>query len=255
MEFIDLSVSLETDRHWAPWWARNKVVRQGHRFGALAVFLLTGLTPRFLKNRLGWSNDMLTLSSHGTTHLDAPWHYGPTAGGGRAMTIDEVPLSWCYGPGICVDMSHKQDGDAITREDIEAWQGVSGVTISKGDIVLIRTGMDRLVGKKSYFTTGPWVTAEATRYLLEKGVRVTGIDAWGWDGPLNHMARRAKSGEGTFWEAHYVGTEIPYCHLERLAGLEKLPASGFTLSCFPLKVKGGSGGPSRVVAMVGSDDD
>ena len=247
--YIDLSAPLENDKSWAPWWARNKVKRQGHRFGALAVFLLTGLTPRFLKERLGWANDVLTLSSHGTTHLDAPWHYGPKSGGERAMTIDELPLSWCHGPGVCLDMRSKKDGEAILVSDIKAWEEEHGPICAK-TIVLVMTGMDRLLGSKSYFTTGPWVSAAATRYLLEKGVRITGIDAWGWDGPLNHMARRAKAGEGEFWEGHYVGLETPYGHLERLAGLCQLPARGFTVSCFPLKVKGGSAGPSRVVAMV-----
>ncbi|BCS98242.1 hypothetical protein DSLASN_38740 [Desulfoluna limicola] len=253
MEILDLSAPLDTDKAWAPWWARNRVKRQGHRFGALAVFLLTGLSPRFLRRRLGWANDILTLSSHGTTHLDAPWHYAPDSGGKRALTIDEIPLSWCFAPGVCVDMTHKKDGEAITEGDIASWEEATGLPIGAGTIVLIRTGMDRLLGDPAYFTTGPWVTAGATRYLTGKGVKVTGIDAWGWDGPLAHMTRRAKTGDGNFWEAHYEGADTPYCHLERLAGLHRLPDSGFTVSCFPLKVKGGSAGPSRVVALMTCD--
>ena len=255
MKTLDLSAPLETDTAWAPWWARNRVKHQGHRFGALAIFLLTGLTPRFLRHRLGWANDTLSLSSHGTTHLDAPWHYAPDAGGKRAMTIDEIPLSWCFAPGICIDMRHKKDGEAISREEIIAWEKNQGINITPGTIVLIHTGMDRLFGDPAYFTTGPWVTREATRYLTLKGVHITGIDAWGWDGPLCHMVQRAKDGTGTFWESHYEGAENPYCHLERLAGLQQLPSWGFTVSCFPLKVTGGSAGPSRVVALVPSSEE
>lgn len=253
MEILDLSAPLETDTAWAPRWARTRVKRQGHRFGALAIFCLTGLSPRFLRRRLGWANETLSLSSHGTTHLDAPWHYAPDSGGKRALTIDEIPLSWCFAPGVCLDMTHKGDGEAITEADITGWEAATGIAITPGTIVLIRTGMDRLLGDPAYFTTGPWVTREATRCLIEKGVKVAGVDAWGWDGPLAHMAKRARTAQGTFWESHYEGAETPYCHLERLAGLHRLPRNGFTVCCFPVKVKGGSAGPSRVVALMTPD--
>jgi kynurenine formamidase len=96
------------------------------------------------------------------------------------------------------------------------------------------------------------VSSAATQWLLDQGVRVTGIDAWGWDAPLAVQARRAKQTgrRDLFWEAHYVGVEKEYCHMERLANLDQLPSKGFTLCAFPLKVKGGSAGPARVVALV-----
>ena len=80
-----------------------------------------------------------------------------------------------------------------------------------------------------------------------------GIDSWGWDAPLAHQAQEAKrSGrQDVFWSAHYVGVEKEYCQIERLANLDRLPATGFGVCAFPLKVKGGSAGPARVVAMVG----
>ena len=83
-------------------------------------------------------------------------------------------------------------------------------------------------------------------------MKVTGIDSWGWDTPLPGMAATAKStgNRPLFWEAHYVGAEKEYCHLERLTGLDQLPPSGFKISCFPMKVKGGSAGPARVVAII-----
>ena len=77
-----------------------------------------------------------------------------------------------------------------------------------------------------------------------------GIDAWGWDAPLHMQAERAKSsGEpGVFWEAHQA--DLPYSQLERLMNLGALPPTGFTVSCFPLKIEGASGAPARVVAHV-----
>jgi kynurenine formamidase len=66
------------------------------------------------------------------------------------------------------------------------------------------------------------------------------------------QARRAKETgrRDLFWEAHFLGVEKEYCHMERLANLDQLPRTGFTVCAFPLKVKGGSAGPARVVALV-----
>lgn len=252
MQLIDLSVTLDNDKHWAPWWARNKVVRQDHRFGRLAIWMVLRLTPGYLRGRLGWANDVIKISTHGTTHLDAPWHFAPQSEGRPARTIDQVPLEWCFSDGVVLDMTHKQDGDAVEVADVKAALEKIAYTIKPMDIVLIRTGGDAMLGTPDYFSKGVGVSAAATRWILDQGVKVTGIDAWGWDLPLPRMAAKAKaSGDRSlFWEAHYVGADKEYCHLERLTGLERLPASGFTLSCFPLKVKGGSAGPARVVAMV-----
>ena len=100
------------------------------------------------------------------------------------------------------------------------------------------------------------MTAEATEWLIEAGVRVMGIDAWGWDGPLGIQAARAREANrnGVFWAAHYVGTRREYCHLERLANLAQLPATGAWLCAFPLRVKDGSAGPTRAVAFVEGRD-
>ena len=134
----------------------------------------------------------------------------------------------------------------MARDPVESTQG------HPGEIVLIRTGNDRLLGQRAYFSTGPGVSAEATRWLIDQGIRVMGIDSWGWDAPLAQQAAEARrSGRSdVFWQAHYVGVDREYCHMERLANLGALPPTGFTVSAFPLKVKGGSAGPARVVAMV-----
>ena len=79
-----------------------------------------------------------------------------------------------------------------------------------------------------------------------------GIDAWGWDAPLGKQAREAKrtGRSDLFWEAHFVGVDKEYCQIERLANLSALPPKGFTVCAFPLKVKRGSAGPARVVALL-----
>ena len=93
---------------------------------------------------------------------------------------------------------------------------------------------------------------EATLYLTSRGVRVTGTDCWSWDAHFTHMARRYAETKdvGVIWEGHKAGREIGYCHIEKLHNLESLPATGFVVSCFPVKVKAASGGWTRAVAIL-----
>ena len=81
---------------------------------------------------------------------------------------------------------------------------------------------------------------EATLYLLERGVRVTGTDGWSWDAPFVHTREKyvATRRCGLIWEGHKAGREIGYCHLEKLHNLEALPPTGFTVCCFPVKIRG-----------------
>ena len=252
MRIIDLSLPLEDDRQWAPWWAHTRVWHQSHRFGARAIRLLFGLGRKHLRNGLGWSNDVLKMSTHGTTHVDAPWHYAPVSAGKPARTIDELPLEWFHGPGVVIDVRHLPSDAAAQPHDIEDGLAAAGHQLAPGDIVLIRTGNDRLWGTRAYYNAGPGVSAAATRWLIDRGVRLMGIDAWGWDRPLAAQAQEAKATGRTdlFWEAHYVGIDHEYCQIERLAHLDQLPPSGFQVCAFPLKVRRGSGGPTRAVAII-----
>jgi kynurenine formamidase len=97
---------------------------------------------------------------------------------------------------------------------------------------------------------GLGVSAAATHWLYDRGVRVMGIDAWGWDRPLWMQAEEAKARQqpGIFWAAHQA--DLSYSQIERLANLEQLPPTGFTVACFPLRLVGGSAAPARVVAIV-----
>jgi kynurenine formamidase len=92
---------------------------------------------------------------------------------------------------------------------------------------------------------------EATLYLTSRGVRVAGIDAWGWDAPFAHTRKRwlETHDPSIIWEGHKAGREIPYCHMEKLCNLEQLPGHGFIVACFPHKVKAGSAGWTRAVAL------
>jgi len=134
--------------------------------------------------------------------------------------------------------------------DVEAELERIGHELAERDIVLVRTGRDRFVEEPGYMALGPGVTVDATRWLYERGVRVMGIDAWGWDGPLHLQAQAALESQecGVFWAAHQA--DLPYSQIERLVNLGELPASGFQVACFPLKIVGAGGAPARVVGIV-----
>ena len=89
-------------------------------------------------------------------------------------------------------------------------------------------------------------------FLLEKGVKITGTDAWSWDAPFAYTAEKYKitKDPSIIWEGHRAGMEKAYCHMEKLSSLEKLPDYGFTVSCFPFKIKKASAGFIRAVAIL-----
>jgi kynurenine formamidase len=195
----------------------------------------------------------VTLTTHNGTHLDAPWHYHPTMNNGeRAITIDEVPLDWCLQPGVKLDFRHYPDGHLVSATEVEAELERIGHHLQPLDIVLVNTRAGSTYGTKDYVDSGCGMGAEATLYLLERGVRLTGTDGWSWDAPFSHTAKKyAKTGDASLvWEGHKAGRKIGYCHLEKLHNLESLPAFGFTVICFPVKVRGGSAGWTRAVAVL-----
>jgi kynurenine formamidase len=159
-------------------------------------------------------------------------------------------VEWFFGPGVVVDFADRGDGDAISATAMEQALQAAGHTLSPRDIVLVRTGRDAFYGQPDYIDRGPGVTAEATRWLYEHGVRVMGVDAWGWDRPLRLQAADAleRDAPGVFWEAHQV--DLPYSQIERLVGLDQLPPCGFTVACFPLRLVRASAAPARVVAII-----
>ena len=137
-------------------------------------------------------------------------------------------------------MKHKADFDAITSADIKQFLEQEQLSLVPNMIVLIKTGRDRLMGTKEFFQKGTGMTAEATKWLIDQGIKVMGIDQWGWDLPLPYLIKKAKESKNAelFWEAHLVGIDHEYCHMEQLTNLDALPTTGFKVSAFPLKIKG-----------------
>lgn len=254
-QMIDLSIAIENDLPSDPPHMIPKVAYADHNIGAQGMLaFFQGLTKEQLPDELGWAMEDIHLTTHSGTHLDAPYHYHPKMSNGqRAITIDEVPLDWCYSDGVVLDFSQKRNGEAITTSDVENELARIEYTLKPLDIVLVHVGADKAWGKAEYLITGAGMTRESTLYLLERGIKVVGIDAWSWDRPLPFLAEEfKKNGDPSIiWEAHFAGIEKRYCHMEKMANLDKIPRPhGFKVACFPINIKSASAGWTRPVAII-----
>jgi kynurenine formamidase len=252
--FVDLSIFLENDVISDPPPYRPKIEYVDHQTSMPdLVGFFPGLKPEDLPDGEAWAIERIQLITHNGTHLDAPYHFASTMNKGeRAITIDEVPLDWCFQPGVKLDFRHLPDGHVVTATEVEQELARIGHTLAPLEIVLVNTRAGSRYGNDDYVSAGCGMGYEATMYLLERGVRVTGTDGWSWDAPFVHTRERFReSGDaGLIWEGHKAGRDIGYCHLEKLHNLEALPARGFTVACFPCKIRAASAGWTRAVAIL-----
>jgi len=200
----------------------------------------------------GWfySSYNIHLSEHGGTHLDAPIHF---AEGGQAA--DEIPLDRLIGPAAVIDVSQASLADRdyrFTRQDLLAWEEEHG-RLPDGAIVLFRTGYERYwPDRTAYLGTAlrgeqgvanlhfPGLSEEAARLLAEeREIAAVGLDTASLD-----------YGQSKDFIAHRIllGKGIP--GFENVAGLGELPPVGATVIALPAKIRGGSGGPLRIVALL-----
>ena len=255
--FVDLSIYLENDVLSDPPAYAPKIEYFNHQntFEQIAPFF-PGLRKEDLPDGEGWAVERVELITHNGTHLDAPYHFHSTMDAAlgekkRAITIDEVPLEWCFQPGVKLDFRSFDDGYVVTAADVEAELKRIGHALKPFEIVVVNTRAGSRYWQGDYVSAGAGMGYEATMYLLERGVRVSGTDAWSWDAPFSHTAKKyAETKDASLiWEGHKAGRQIGYCHLEKLHNLESLPADGFFISCFPHKILGASAGWTRAVAI------
>jgi kynurenine formamidase len=212
-----------------------------------------GVELEDLHDGIGSAAEFVTVSTHSATHMDAPYHYGPTVAGKPARRIDEVPLEWCYADGVILDLRHKKTGEYITAADIEACLEKIDYRIKEGDIVLLWTGTDENRSDPNYPELHPGMSIEATEYLLDRGVRVLAIDAFGYDRPFSFQIPDLKAGrkEGFMPCHHILGRQREYVHIEQITNLGQVPRPhGFKVACFPINIQQAGGGWARVVAIV-----
>ncbi|BFM14783.1 cyclase family protein [Maricurvus nonylphenolicus] len=252
MQVVDLSKPIQYNRE-DPFFMRVKIRHKPHWIARWIVRLM-GLPFRLMpKDFVGWADDTITqMGVHSTTHIDAPWHYGPKNGTQKAASVEDIPLNECIGPGVVIDMTHKAEGDSITAEDLIQSLDKTGSELQPGSIVLIHTGRDEYMGTKLFWKKGTGMSAEATEWLIDQGITVMGIDQWGWDLPFHYQIQQAKqqNRDDLFWEGHRIGQHKPYWQMEQLTNLSSLPSHGFKVCVFPLKIVGASAAPARVVALL-----
>lgn len=253
-QYIDLSVTLENNPYTDPPHLLPKIEYTDHQQGWPEMSaMFPGLELDDLPGNEAWAAEWLTMTTHGGTHMDSPWHYASTTDGGKpAYGIDELPLDWCLRPGVKLDCRDYEDGYILQVDDIKQKLKQIDYQLQALDIVLINTSAGACFGQPEYLSKGCGVGRAATLWLLEQGVRVVGIDAWSWDAPFQYTRERyAKSKDASIiWEGHKAGRDIGYGQMEKLTNLEQLPDFGFMVSCFPYKIKHASAGFVRAVAIL-----
>ena len=252
--FVDLSIAIEMDVPSDPPGMEPRIDYTVHKdsVGVMANYF-PGLRPDDMPDGEGWASERVTISTHNGTHMDAPYHFHSTTNYGkdRAPAIDETPLEQCLCPGVKLDFRHLPDGYVATAQDVEDELNRIGHQLQPYDIVLVNTRAGSVYGQPEFIHAGCGMGRDATLYLTERGVRVVGTDAWSWDAPFSHTAKRwlETRDPAIIWEGHKAGREIPYWQMEKLTNLESLPPFGYEVACFPVKVRGASAGWSRVVAI------
>jgi kynurenine formamidase len=251
---VDLSATIGSSPDGTPEWQRTAIEYRDHSDGAVELAQNFGVPAHLLRMGEGPATEVFTrLGTHNSTHVDAPRHYNSVIDGRPARAIDELPLDWFVGPGVVLDATGRSDGDVVQPHDVERALAEIGHEIQSGDIVLIRTGCDAYYGDADYAAHGPGVSPEATLWLFDRGVRVMGIDAWGWDPPLRFQVPPAVAQDraGIIWGAHQIDRD--YAQIERMVNLAAVPSVGALIIALPLKVENGSAGPTRAVAVISDE--
>ena len=252
-----LSLNSAGDKTGAPDLQAGKLVDLSHPFDADTVYWPTAEGFRLEKDFEGvtdkgyfYAANKFSTAEHGGTHIDAPVHFAK----GR-HTVDEIPLEQLGGEGVVVDVVKQSEASRdyqVTAEDFQRWEKQNG-RIPAGAIVILRTGYARYwPDRKRYMGTDergagavpklhfPGLHPEAARWLtVNRSVKAVGLDTPSID-----------YGQSTLFESHRVLFEKNVPAFENLNNLDQLPAKNFTVVALPMKIRGGSGGPLRAIAIL-----
>ncbi|PCJ98814.1 MAG: cyclase [Flavobacteriaceae bacterium] len=178
----------------------------------------------------------LEMGEHTGTHVDAINHMGRAY---KGQSIDTMPLSMFYTEGICLNLSHKGLKELIEPSDMESACTADGLTIKKGDTVLLYTDHYRRTFGKNNWANGPGISAETAYWLGEKGISAFGVETMspGIPGLTNK-------------KVHHICGELNFTHYENMINLFTLVGRGrFRFIGLPLNIRGGTGSPVRAVAV------
>jgi kynurenine formamidase len=180
----------------------------------------------------GYNLELLFLSTHTGTHMDAPYHFLE-----KGAKIHEISLKKLVSETVLIK-SKKNDGESITKTDIQKFEKKHGKIVSFSSVIFY-TGWQRNLQKKYYFTKNPGLSVSAAKYLASKKINLVGIDS-----PSIDLGKDSK------FPVHQIFAKKGILIVENLANLEKIKSSKFHLVVLPLKLKNATGSPVRAIAFV-----
>ncbi len=191
--------------------------------------------PQFISwstiNKDGYNLELLFLSSHSGTHMDAPYHFIK-----NGKKIHEIPVSRLTSNAILIKL-RKKANQAISKNDITKFEKKYGI-IQKNATIVFVTGWQKNLQSKHYFEKNPGLSVSAAKYLVSKKINLVGIDSPSID-----------LGNNTKFSVHQILSKNNILIVENLANLEKIPKSHFKLVVLPLKLKDATGSPVRAIAL------
>jgi kynurenine formamidase len=227
MRIVDLSQDIYQGMHVYP----------GHTQTELFQHATHQETAARFKGGFSFQTSDVLMNDNGPTHVDAFSHLDPDP---RALTIDHMPLTLFFGPAVCLDVSHVAPRTDIRAADLEAAEAAGGVAVEVGDIVLLHTGAsERHRGSARYLVDFPGLGESASAWIAAHGVKTFGVDSPTPDNPASRT-----------YPCHMMSRAHSITHYENLANLDQLVGRRFTFAGFPLKLRGGHGGPTRAVALI-----
>lgn len=234
---------------------KSKLVDLTHGFDQSTIYWPNAKSFHWERERWGktdagtwYAAGRYDASEHGGTHIDSPIHFAE----GKA-TVDEIPISRLVGPAVVVDVTRKCERNPdyqISAVDIQGWERIHG-RIPKGAIVLFRTGWGKFwPDKKRYLGSDipqdtthlhfPGLSREAAVYLTKnESIEGIGIDTASMD-----------PGTSGDFIAHQIINGANLYGVENLSNLDRLPEKGAWIIALPMKITGGSGAPTRVIAVL-----
>ena len=180
----------------------------------------------------GYNSELLFLSSHTGTHLDAPYHFQE-----KGEKIHEISLKRLVSSAILVK-SRKKGDQLITKTDIQKFEKKHG-KIPSGSSVIFWTGWQKMIKNTSYFVRNPGLSTAAAKYLVSKKINLVGTDSPSID-----------LGKDKRFPVHHIFSKNNVLIVENLTNLEKIRSSKFHFVVLPLKLKGATGSPVRAIAFV-----
>ena len=175
--------------------------------------------------------ELLFLSSHTGTHMDAPFHF--VSNGAK---VHEIPVGRFLGYGTLIKIK-KEKNHTITRKDLQVFESENG-KISRGSSVFFHTGWQKFLKKDNYFTENPGLSESAAKYLASTGVNLVGIDSPSID-----------RGKNRLFSVHKILSKNNVLIVENLANLDKIFKNPFGFAILPLKLRDATGSPVRAVAF------